>query len=71
MILATSSGWLIAVEKLSETTHTVTVQDRGEVAAPYTVSKSDPDQRLFDNTDEASAWIDDHPARKEPSHDNQ
>lgn len=71
MILATRSGWLIAVDKLSETAHTVTLQDRGEVVAPYTVLKNDPDQKLFDNTDEASAWIDDHPARKKPSHDKQ
>lgn len=70
MILATRSGWLIAVDKLSETTHTVTIQDRGEVTAPYTISKNDHDQKLFDNTAQASAWIDNHPARKEPSHAN-
>lgn len=64
MILAASSGWMMVVDKLSETAHTVTIQDPAEVSAPYIISKSDPDQRLFDNTDEASAWINDHPARK-------
>lgn len=64
MILATSSGWLISVYKLSETDHTVTIQDRHERTAPYTISKNDHDQKLFNDAVQASAWIDNHPARK-------
>lgn len=67
MILATKSGWLIAVEKVSETKQTVTIKERGETKAPYRVAKKDPDRKLFDSVYLASAWIDNHPSRKEPS----
>lgn len=71
MILATKTGWLIVVEKVVETKHTITVKERGESKPPYKISKKDPDRKLFSNVDEASAWIENHPSRKETSHDNQ
>lgn len=71
MILATSSGWLISVDKLSETDHTVTIQDRHERTAPYTISKSDHNRKLFNDVVQANEWIDNHPARKEVNHENQ
>lgn len=56
--------------KLSETDHTVTIQDRGEGTSPYTISKNDHDRKLFNDVRHASAWIDNHQARKEASHGN-
>lgn len=69
MILATRSGWLISVDKLSETAHAVTIQDRNEGTAPYTISKNDHDQKLFDDIVQACAWIDNHTARKDKNHE--
>lgn len=71
MILATRSGWLISVEKVAETKHTITVKERGDLEPPYKISKKDLDQKLFSNVDEASTWIDNHPSSKETNHDNQ
>lgn len=58
-ILATASGWLIATKVIRETPKAFICEhedNRGRLKE-HRVSKSGLTQRLFDNTDEALAWI--------------
>lgn len=55
MILATQSGWLIAVKLIRETPNAWIVKARDE-KWERRVSKNDDRQCVFNNTDEAIAW---------------
>lgn len=55
MILATKSGWLIAVRVLRETQSAFVVKAIDE-KRQRRISKADDNQRLFENTDQALAW---------------
>lgn len=55
MILATKSGWLIAVSLVRETPKAFIVKARDERRGRR-VPKGDQRQKLFSNTTEAMAW---------------
>lgn len=55
MILATKSGWLIAVQLVRETpkAHIVKATDEWKERR---IPKDDPNQKLFDSVDDAMRW---------------
>ena len=54
-ILATKSGWLIAVEVLRETRKAFVVRER-DSGRERRVEKDSSHQALFDDCDQAMAW---------------
>lgn len=57
MILATKEGWLIRVRILRETPSTISYSCVDEPGSEYTISKHDSNQKIFDNAEDAEAWI--------------
>lgn len=64
MILATKNGWMIAVTVLRESTTAVSYCPHDEPGAKTTISKNDPERKMFDNVDDAEAWINKSTKRK-------
>lgn len=55
MILATQTGWLIAVDLIRETPKAQIVKASDE-KRERRVSRTDPKQKLFDSVDDALRW---------------
>lgn len=58
MILATDTGWLIAVHVIRETATAHLVEYVDDPSKQRRIAKNDPRKKLFDTTDAALTWID-------------